>query len=91
MADTVLKMGLRDAIRASAMGSHRTMALRAPQLSFSVCGERLSYRDGVPSLVGPKLAIFNHGTRMARAGGGLQVWERALKADKGGGGRLIHL
>lgn len=81
MPDTMLEMCLHGAIRTGPMRSNCPMALRAAQLSFSVAGQSLVYRDGVPSLVGPKLAIFNHGVRMARAGGALQVWERALRAS----------
>ncbi len=54
MPDTMLEMGLHGAIRAGAMRSDRTEALRTAQLSLSVARERLVYRDGVPSLVGPK-------------------------------------
>lgn len=74
MADAVLKMSLHSSIRASPMRSDRAVTLRASQLSLSVAGERLVYCDGVPSLVGPQLAVFNHSARMARGGAGLQVW-----------------
>ena len=83
MPDTMLEMRLHGAIRAGPMRSDRAVTFRATQLSLRVAGERLVYRDGVPSLVGPKLAIFDHGVRMARAGGALQVWERALTASGG--------
>ncbi len=81
MPDTMLEMSLHGAIGAGAMRSDRTVALRAAQLSLSVASERLVYRDGVPSLVGPKLAIFNHAARMARAAGALQVREPALRGS----------
>lgn len=88
MADAVLKMSLHRPIRASPMRPDRAVTLRAPQLSLCVTGERLVYRDGVPSLVGPQLAVFNHSARMARAGPTMQVREIAF----GGSGnfRLTH-
>ena len=80
MADAALKMGLHGSIRASSMRSDRAMALRAPQSTLSVACERLVYRDGVPSLVGPQLAVFNHRARMSRAGAALQGCECTLAA-----------
>ena len=53
MPDAMLEMGLHRAIRAGAMRADRAVTFRASQLSLSVACERLVYRDGVPSLVGP--------------------------------------
>lgn len=49
------------------------MALGAPKLSLSVARERLVYRDGVPRLVGPQLAVFDHCVSMARVCGEAQA------------------
>ena len=87
MPDTMLKMGLHGAIRAGAMRSNSPVTFRAAQLSLSVAGERLVYRDGMPSLIGPQLAIFNHGVSMARTGGTMQVGADAGGLRPNAGGR----
>lgn len=61
VANAVLKMSLHDAVGARPMRFDRAVALGASQLSLSVAGQRLVYCDGVPSLVGPQFAIFDHG------------------------------
>lgn len=65
------------------MRPDRAVALWASQLSLSVACERLVYRDGVPRLVGPQFAVFNHRARMAHAGAALQVWAIALVRLRG--------
>lgn len=68
MPYAALEVSLHRTIRAGPMRPHRTMALRASQLSFSVAGQRLIYGNRMPSLVGPELAVFKHGAKMDRAG-----------------------
>lgn len=65
------------------MRSDCAVAFRASQLSFSIAGERLFDGNGVPSLVGPQLAVFNHGANMDRSRLGVQVDRRysALRVD----------
>lgn len=46
------------------MRSDCAVAFRASELSFSIAGQRLFDGDGVPSLVGPELAVFNHDANM---------------------------
>lgn len=64
------------------------MALGAPQLSLSVGCERLVYRDGVPSLVGPQFAVFDHSANMARGSRAMQACRRSQRAQ--GKIRLLH-
>lgn len=86
VTDAMLEVSLHIAVGAGAVRSHCAVTLRTAELSLSVRSDRLIYRDGVPSLVGPEFAIFDHNAILGPARGackfrGALSITRAMRTD----------
>lgn len=75
MADAMLEVRLHSTIRARSVRPDAAVALRASQLSFSVCGNRLIDRDPMPRLVRPQFAVLDHALTIGHLG-----WSRYARS-----------